>query len=66
MPLVWGIGLWPGLVHFSFAAVVSANRVFESVDVFLYHCQVSEVVKRFLGVNLVEIPGIWSMQESVN
>lgn len=51
MPLVGGIGLWPGIVHFSFAAVASASRVFESVGVFLYHCQVSEVIKRFLGVN---------------
>lgn len=53
MPLVWGICVWlPGLVHCSFAAVASAGSVFESVGVFLYHCQVSEVVKRFLGVNL--------------
>lgn len=52
MPLVRGIGVWlPDLVHCSFAAVASTGRVFESVGVFLYHCQVSEVVRRFLGVN---------------
>lgn len=51
-PLVQGIGVWlPGLVHCSFAAVACASRVFESVGVFLYRCQISEVVKRFLGVN---------------
>lgn len=56
----------PGLVHCSFAAVASESRVFESVGMFLYHCLVSEVVKRFSGVSLVEITGVRSMQESVS